>query len=86
MKFIPIVKWKVCSWKCFSLGFHIDILHHYIDLHIWNWFIHIGEDGTISEVGDQLAKDEMYELQRKMAEMTDKHIRAYTKDYHPFLI
>lgn len=80
-----MICWKVCSWKCFSLGVHIDFQHRYIDLHIWNWFIHTG-DLAHSEIQDQLAVDEMYELQRRMGDMTDKHIKAYNKDYHPILV
>lgn len=76
---------KVCSWKCFSFGVHIDFQHRYIDLHIWNWFIHLGGLES-SEIHDKLAKDEMYELQDRMSELTDRHVRAYTKDFHPLLI
>lgn len=75
-----------CHNRCFSLGVHIDFKHKYIDFHIWNWFIHLGEDGRVSEIHDKLAKDEMYELQDRMSEMTDKHIRAYNKNHHPFAI
>jgi len=79
-----MIKQKVCSWKCFSFGFHIDFKNRYIDLHIWNWFIHLGRD--VSEIYDQLARDEMYELQKNMSDITEKHIKAYNKDWHPFLI
>ncbi len=80
-----MMKQKVCSRKCFSLGFHIDFHHKYIDFHIWNWFFHIGEEESC-KVQDQLAREEMYELQNNMSELTDKHIKAYNKDWHPLLI
>lgn len=82
-----MVTWikTTCNNKCFSLGFHIDLKNKYIDFHIWNWFIHLG-DTSITEIHDQLAKEEMFELQSKMASMTEKHIKAYNKDYHPFSI
>jgi len=80
-----MIKHKVCSKKCFSLGFHIDFKHKYIDFHIWNWFIHFG-DMTACEITDKLVKDEMYELQKQMSDMTEKHLKAYNKDWHPLII
>jgi len=79
------MKMKLCSPKCFSLGFHIDFHHRYIDLHIWNWFIHIGEEESC-KILDQLCREEMYELQNHMSDMTEKHIKAHNKDYHPLII
>lgn len=80
-----MIKQKVCSKKCFSLGFHIDFHHKYIDFHIWNYFIHLG-DMTACEITDKLVKDEMYELQKQMSDMTEKHLKAYNKDWHPLII
>ena len=68
--------YTVCSWKCFSLGFHIDFRNRYIDLHIWNWFIHIG-DGKCSDIPDEIM-EKVYALQDEGNELM--------KDYHALLI
>ncbi len=72
-----------CHNKCFSLGFHIDFKHRYIDFHIWNWFIEIGNHkaSLLTETcGKEL--DELWEYYVKRSnEITNKQ-----KDFHPLTI
>jgi len=74
-----------CHNRCFSLGFHVDFKNKYIDIHIWNWFFHFG-DNHACEMTDQLSMLEMYDIQDAMSEMADKHIKSYNKNFHPLAI
>lgn len=67
--------YEVCPRSCFSLGVHIDIPNHYIDLHIWNWFIHIGNEEA-SNIPKELMK-EVYVLQDKCHDEVDKILDKY---------
>jgi len=72
--------YKCCSWKCFSLGFHIDFRFKYVDLHIWNWYIHIGNDEA-SNIPKEIM-NKVYKLQDEC------HQKCYelTKEWHALKI
>ena len=76
---------KICSWKCFSLGFHIDFRHKYIDLHIWNYFLSTS-DGRYSDIPEPI-NTEFYNLQTKNREAEDKFLKdKLGEDWHPMIM
>lgn len=71
---------KVCSWKCFSFGIHIDFRFKYVDFHIWNYFIHLGT------LKPSIIPDELFDKIKKMQDDNRKKIDELLKDYHPLKI
>jgi hypothetical protein len=67
--------YEVCDRKCFSLGFHIDTTKHYLDLHVWNWYIHIGREE--SDIPKEIM-EQVYELQDLCHEQCDELLKDYT--------
>ncbi len=76
---------KVCSWKCFSLGFHVDFRQKYIDLHIWNYFLSTS-DGKYSDIPEPIST-EFYNFQMKNRDAEDKFLKdKLGEDWHPMII
>lgn len=72
--------YQVCSRKCFSLGFHIDFRFKYIDFHIWNWFVHIGNSES-NDVPKEIMK-QVYDLQDEYHKKCDELL----EEWHPLKI
>ena len=72
-----------CHNRCFSLGFHIDFKNRYIDFHIWNWFIEIGNHDAsyLKEPYGKKLKELWDEYSRKQ-----EAIVKFEKDFHPLSI
>ena len=75
---------KVCSWKCFSFGIHIDFRHRYIDFHFWNWFLSTS-DGKYSDIPEPI-RTEFYDLQNINREIEAEFLKRNLPDWHPMVI
>ena len=74
------MKHKTCSWKCFSLGIHIDFRHRAIDFHFWNWFF-----STSNFKYSELGKD-YWDFHFELMGKEEEWIKEHYPGFHPIVM